>query len=238
MIASLKGYGKIARALLAALGVFLILGIAGSMWMGSKARTSARDEIVHQAQAITDSSLSLAFQPSDLSDPADGRPRERPERRHQVDRDRPERLPRRHPLLPRRHDPLLHPDEPDRQQPARREGHDQGGAARHPADDRLRRHDVGDAAAAVPLRRRTARRRRADPPRRDGRRGGRTLAHERALPVRAAGAARRRGLRRGAAPRGRRRPRRGRGRDGAPLRAAIRRRSGSSPTRRNFRSTA
>ena len=70
MIASLKGYGKIARALLAALGVFLILGIAGSMWMGSKARTSARDEIVHQAQAITDSSLSLAFQPSDLSDPA------------------------------------------------------------------------------------------------------------------------------------------------------------------------
>src|SRR4249920_1200478 len=68
MIASLKGYGKIARALLAALGVFLILGIAGSMWMGSKARTSARDEIVHQAQAITDSSLSLAFQPSDLSD--------------------------------------------------------------------------------------------------------------------------------------------------------------------------
>ncbi len=70
MIASLKGYGKIARALLAALGVFLILGIAGSMWMGSKARTSARDEIVHQAQAITDSSLSLAFQPSDLSNPA------------------------------------------------------------------------------------------------------------------------------------------------------------------------
>ena len=70
MIASLKGYGKIARALLAALGVFLILGIVGSMWMGSKARTSARDEIVHQAQAITDSSLSLAFQPSDLSDPA------------------------------------------------------------------------------------------------------------------------------------------------------------------------
>ncbi|HUL86394.1 MAG TPA: hypothetical protein VLX89_12855 [Actinomycetota bacterium] len=70
MIASLKGYGKIARALLAALGVFLILGIVGSMWMGSKARTSARDEIVHQAQAITDSSLSLAFQPSDLSNPA------------------------------------------------------------------------------------------------------------------------------------------------------------------------
>jgi len=69
MIASLKGYGKIARALLAALGIFLVLGIAGSLWMGARARTSARDEIVHQAQAITDSSLSLAFQPSDLSDP-------------------------------------------------------------------------------------------------------------------------------------------------------------------------
>ena len=69
MIASLRGYGKIARALLAMLGVLLIVGIVGSLWMSTRARASARDEIVHQAQAITDSSLSITFQPNDLSNP-------------------------------------------------------------------------------------------------------------------------------------------------------------------------
>ena len=70
MIASLRGYGKIARALLAMLGVLLIVGIVGSLWMSTRARASARDEIIHQAQAITDSSLSITFQPNDLSEPA------------------------------------------------------------------------------------------------------------------------------------------------------------------------
>jgi chromosome segregation ATPase len=70
MIASLKGYGRIARTLLAALGALLVLGIIGSLLMGVHARHSARDQIVHQAQTITDSSLTLAFTPADLTSPA------------------------------------------------------------------------------------------------------------------------------------------------------------------------
>src|ERR687888_1483332 len=70
MIASLKGYGRIARALLAILGALLVLGIAGSLLMSVHARHSARDQIVHQAQTITDSSLTLAFTPADLTAPA------------------------------------------------------------------------------------------------------------------------------------------------------------------------
>jgi signal transduction histidine kinase/predicted nucleic acid-binding Zn-ribbon protein len=70
MIASLKGYGRIARTLLAALGALLVLGIVGSLLMGVHARHSARDQIVHQAQTITDSSLTLAFTPADLTGPA------------------------------------------------------------------------------------------------------------------------------------------------------------------------
>jgi signal transduction histidine kinase len=69
MIASLKGYGRIARALLAALGALLILGIAGSLLMSVHARHSAQDQIVRQAQTITDSSLTLAFTPADLTAP-------------------------------------------------------------------------------------------------------------------------------------------------------------------------
>jgi signal transduction histidine kinase len=69
MIASLNGYGRIARALLAALGALLILGIAGSLLMSVHARHSAQDQIVRQAQTITDSSLTLAFTPADLTAP-------------------------------------------------------------------------------------------------------------------------------------------------------------------------
>jgi signal transduction histidine kinase len=69
MIASLKGYGRIARTLLAALGALLVLGIIGSLLMGVHARHSARDQIVHQAQTIADSSLTLAFTPADLTGP-------------------------------------------------------------------------------------------------------------------------------------------------------------------------
>jgi chromosome segregation ATPase len=70
MIASLKGYGRIARALLTALGALLALGIVGSLVMSVHARHSAQDQIVHQAQTITDSSLTLAFTPADLTAPA------------------------------------------------------------------------------------------------------------------------------------------------------------------------
>jgi len=70
MIASLKGYGRIARALLVALGALLVLGILGSLVMSVRARHSAQDQIVHQAQTITDSSLTLAFTPADLTAPA------------------------------------------------------------------------------------------------------------------------------------------------------------------------
>ncbi len=72
MIASLKGYGRIARALLAALGALLVLGIAGSLLMSVHARHSAQDQIVRQAQTITDSSLTLAFTPADLTAPVSG----------------------------------------------------------------------------------------------------------------------------------------------------------------------
>ena len=70
MIASLKGYGRIARTLLAALGALLVLGIIGSLFMGVHARHAAQAQIVHQAQTITDSSLTLAFTPADLTGPA------------------------------------------------------------------------------------------------------------------------------------------------------------------------
>ena len=48
MIASLKGYGRIARSLLTALCGLLVLGIAGSLLMSVHARHSAQDQIVHQ----------------------------------------------------------------------------------------------------------------------------------------------------------------------------------------------
>jgi signal transduction histidine kinase len=70
MIASLKGYGRIARALLTALGALLVVGIVGSLLMSIHARHSAQDQIVHQAQTIADSSLTLAFTPADLTAPA------------------------------------------------------------------------------------------------------------------------------------------------------------------------
>jgi chromosome segregation ATPase len=69
MIASLKGYSRIARILLGILGGLLIVGIIGSVYMGVRAKRTAQDMVVTQAQAIADSSLSLLFQPSDLTAP-------------------------------------------------------------------------------------------------------------------------------------------------------------------------
>jgi sensor histidine kinase regulating citrate/malate metabolism len=69
MIASLKSYSRIARALLGVLGALLIIGIIGSMLMGVRARRNAEAMVVSQAHAIADSSLSLLFEPSDLTAP-------------------------------------------------------------------------------------------------------------------------------------------------------------------------
>ena len=69
MIASLKGYGRIARSLLVALGAFLLLGIVGSLLMGVRARHAAESQVISQATSIADSSLTLAFSPTDLNMP-------------------------------------------------------------------------------------------------------------------------------------------------------------------------
>ena len=67
MIASWKSYSRIARVLLGVLGALLIAGIVGSMLMGVRAKRTAQDMVIAQAGAIADSSLSLLFEPSDLS---------------------------------------------------------------------------------------------------------------------------------------------------------------------------
>ena len=69
MIASLKGYGRIARVVLAVIAGFLILGIAGSLVMSVRATNAARAQVVGQATSIADSSLTLAFTPEDLVAP-------------------------------------------------------------------------------------------------------------------------------------------------------------------------
>ena len=69
MIASLKSYSRIARVLLGVLGALLIVGIIGSLLMGVRAKGTAEDMVVSQARAIADSSLSLVFEPTDLTAP-------------------------------------------------------------------------------------------------------------------------------------------------------------------------
>jgi DNA repair exonuclease SbcCD ATPase subunit len=69
MIASLKGYGRIARTVLAVIAAFLVLGIVGSLVMSVRATNAARTQVVDQATAIADSSLTLAFAPDDLGAP-------------------------------------------------------------------------------------------------------------------------------------------------------------------------
>ena len=69
MIASLKSYSRIARVLLGVLGALLIAGIIGSLLMGVRAKRTAEDMVVSQARSIADSSLSLVFEPSDLTAP-------------------------------------------------------------------------------------------------------------------------------------------------------------------------
>lgn len=69
MIASLKNYSRIARVLLGVLGALLIVGIIGSLLMGVRAQRTAEEMVVSQARSIADSSLSLVFEPTDLTAP-------------------------------------------------------------------------------------------------------------------------------------------------------------------------
>ena len=61
----LTGYG-LARRIHIALIALLVIGVAGSFWMSVRARSTAEDRAVEQAQVIADSSLTLVFRPDDL----------------------------------------------------------------------------------------------------------------------------------------------------------------------------
>lgn len=69
MIASLKGYSRIARTVLAVLACLLAVGIVGSILMGIRAKAATVDQTVDQASRITENSLSLAFVPGDVDGP-------------------------------------------------------------------------------------------------------------------------------------------------------------------------
>jgi His Kinase A (phospho-acceptor) domain len=59
-----------ARNLLIALAIVLIGGVAGSFWMGIRAKDAVITSTVSQVQTIADNSLTLVFKPADLSGPA------------------------------------------------------------------------------------------------------------------------------------------------------------------------
>jgi hypothetical protein len=61
----LTGNGLARRVHVALIGL-LVLGVAGSFWMGVRARSTAEIRAVEQAQVIADSSLTLVFKPDDL----------------------------------------------------------------------------------------------------------------------------------------------------------------------------
>src|SRR5262245_13028744 len=69
MIASLKGYGRIARTVLTVLAGLLVVGIAGSLWMGVRAQHNAEQAVMDQGTKIADNSLGIAFTPEDLQGP-------------------------------------------------------------------------------------------------------------------------------------------------------------------------
>ena len=59
-----------ARSLLQALAALLVVGVLGSMFMGSRAVNEAKDAVVEQARTIVEDSLPIVLLPSDLSDAA------------------------------------------------------------------------------------------------------------------------------------------------------------------------
>ncbi len=72
MIASLKGYGRIARTLIVAVSALLVVGMVASLYMSVRAKHNAESQAVDQARTIADRTLSLVFQPSDVGGPVDG----------------------------------------------------------------------------------------------------------------------------------------------------------------------
>ncbi|MEO8477157.1 MAG: hypothetical protein ABI572_08915 [Actinomycetota bacterium] len=64
MAGSTQGYG-VARSLLIALALLLMVGVAGSLFMNVTERHRAQEAVVEQASTITDSSLTLVFRPED-----------------------------------------------------------------------------------------------------------------------------------------------------------------------------
>jgi len=61
----LTGYGLARRIHIALIGL-LVIGVVGSFWMTFRARSTAEERAVEQAQVIADSSLTLVFRPDDL----------------------------------------------------------------------------------------------------------------------------------------------------------------------------
>jgi hypothetical protein len=64
-VAATRERNDIARTVLSGLAVLLLIGVVGSFVMGVRARGSAVGEVVTQARAIADSSLTLVFRPED-----------------------------------------------------------------------------------------------------------------------------------------------------------------------------
>ena len=154
----LTGYG-LARRVHIALIALLVIGVAGSFWMSIRARNTAEDRAVEQAQVIADSSLTLVFRPDDLQhdatsgeDPgADAFDRRR--------RARPQRLRNRDPVLRLGRDPLL--DRGRQHRPAirrRTRAHPHRVPGRTPGPAR-RRHPVRAGRPALPVGSRQHRRR-------------------------------------------------------------------------------
>ena len=63
----LTGNG-LARRVHMALIALLVVGVAGSFWMSLRARDTARDRVVEQAEDLVDSSLTLVFDPTTSSE--------------------------------------------------------------------------------------------------------------------------------------------------------------------------
>jgi len=61
----LTGNG-LARRVHVALIALLVLGVAGSLWMSVRARSTAQERAVEQAEDLVESSLTLVFRPDDL----------------------------------------------------------------------------------------------------------------------------------------------------------------------------
>ncbi len=102
-----KNANEIARNLLIGVAILLVVGIAGSVYMGARARNTAIKTTVDQATEIADNSLGLVFRPEDLAAPVPCGARHGPHDEDQLGRHRPEQLRLGDAVVPGRPDPLL-----------------------------------------------------------------------------------------------------------------------------------